>query len=80
MLEHALRENQDLEIEDYDIKLIELLSLGMSQEQISNHFQENKISPASLSSIEKRINRLRIQFKARNVVHLVSISKDLGFI
>lgn len=80
MLEHALRDNQDLEIEDYDIKLIELLSQGLSQEQISNHFQKNKISPSSLSSIEKRINRLRIQFKANNVVHLVSISKDLGFI
>lgn len=80
LLEHALKDSEDLEIEDYDIKLVELLSQGLSQEQISKYFQENKISPASLSSIEKRINRLRIQFKANNVVHLVSITKDLGFI
>lgn len=80
ILDHALKSYSDLEIEDYDIRLIDLLSKGFSQDQISDCFKEKNISPSSLSSIEKRINRLRIQFKANNVVHLVSIAKDLGFI
>src|SRR5690606_7682450 len=80
ILEHALQANMDLEVDDFDIKLLEMLSKGLSQDQISAHFKTYKIAPNSLSAIEKRINRLRIQFKANNSVHLVTIAKDLGFI
>src|SRR5690606_3029653 len=80
ILEHALQANMDLEVDDFDIKLLEVLSKGLSQDQISAHFKTYKIAPNSLSAIEKRINRLRIQFKANNSVHLVTIAKDLGFI
>ena len=69
-----------LEIEDYDIKLIKFLSKGLSQDEISAHLKTNNISPSSLSSIEKRLNKLRIQFKANNAIHLVAIVKDLGLI
>ncbi|MEP3836756.1 MAG: response regulator [Algibacter sp.] len=77
---NALKPKSNLEIEDFDIKLLKQLSLGLSQEEISNHFKENNISPSSLSSIEKRLNKLRIQFKANNAIHLVAIVKDLGLI
>ena len=42
--------------------------------------KENNIKPSSLSSIEKRLNKLRIDFKANNAIHLVSTAKDLGLI
>ena len=76
----ALRPKSDLEINDYDIELLKQLSQGLSQEDISHNFKTNAISPNSLSTIEKRLNKLRIQFKANNAIHLVAIVKDLGLI
>ena len=79
-IEQALSDKTNLEIKDYDIKLLDHLSKGMSQDEISHHFKRKNISPSSLSSIEKRLNMLRIQFKANNAIHLVTITKDLGLI
>jgi hypothetical protein len=70
----------DLEIDDYDLHLIEQLSLGKSKDEISAHFIHNNISPTSTSSIEKRQSKLLITFEARNAIHLISIVKDLGLI
>jgi DNA-binding NarL/FixJ family response regulator len=76
----AMHRDQDLEIGDYEITLLKLLSKGKSQEDISAYFKARAIKPSSLSSIEKRLNRLRLQFKAENAIHLVSQAKDLGLI
>lgn len=77
---NALSPKTDLEIEDFDIELIKQLANGLSQDEISELFKTNNTTPNSLSSIEKRLNRLRIQFKANNAIHLVAIVKDLGLI
>lgn len=77
---NALSPKTDLEIDDYDIELVKQLSKGLSQEDISAYLKDNDISPSSLSSVEKRLNKLRIQFKANNAIHLVAIVKDLGLI
>ena len=79
-VENALSSKKDLEINDYDIELIKLLSKGLSQDEISNLFKNKNLSPSSLSSVEKRLNRLKDQFKANNAIHLVAIVKDLGLI
>jgi DNA-binding NarL/FixJ family response regulator len=79
-VKNALSPQNGLEIEDFDIKLLEQLSLGLSQDEISKHFKTKNILPSSLSSIEKRLNKLRIQFRASNAIHLVAIVKDLGLI
>ncbi len=79
-IQQALSDKKNLEIKDYDIKLILQLSKGMSQDEISHLFEQENISPSSLSSIEKRLNLLRVQFKAHNVIHLIAITKDLGLI
>lgn len=79
-VENALSPKSDLEIDNYDIELVKQLSEGLSQEEISAFFRVNKIKPSSLSSVEKRLNKLRIQFKASNAIHLVAIVKDLGLI
>lgn len=76
----ALSSKSHLEIDDFDINLVNHLSKGDSQETISELFKTNKISPSSVSSIEKHLNTLKIQFKAKNTVHLVSLFKDLGLI
>lgn len=68
------------EIEDYDILLLKYLSDGYTQEQISHKFRELSLSPSSTSSIEKRINKLKIVLKANNTLQLIAISKDTGLI
>ena len=80
IVQQAMNPKVDLEINNFDINLIELLSHGLSQEDISLRLKEENISPSSLSSIEKRLNKLRVQFKANNAIHLVTIFKDLGLI
>lgn len=77
---NALSPKTDLEIDPYDIELLLQLSKGLSQEEISVHLKDNNVSPSSLSSVEKRLNKLRIQFRANNAIHLVAIVKDLGLI
>ena len=75
-VERALMQKDDHELSDYDIELVKLLSNGMSQTQISHYFKGQNISPSSISSVEKRLNRLKDQFLANNATHLVSIMKD----
>jgi DNA-binding NarL/FixJ family response regulator len=72
----ALQQKEENEITDYDVTLVKLLSSGMSQTQISHHFKSQYISPSSISSVEKRLNRLKDEFLANNATHLVSIFKD----
>jgi len=76
----ALNDKTDLEIDDYDIKLLQNISKGLSQDEISILFKKKGISPSSLSSIEKRLNKLKIQLNSKNTIHLIAISKDLGLI
>lgn len=79
-LEYALREHSLLEIETYDISLLKLLSNGLILDDISSEFKKSGIVPNGSSSLEKRINRLKIYFKANNNVHLIAIAKDLGLV
>ncbi len=79
-LAQLLREEVFQEIEDYDIELIKSLAKGLTQDEISDYFRAAGKSPSSISSIEKRINKLKIFFKAKNAIHLVAISKDMGII
>lgn len=76
----AFSNSDELEIEDYDIQLMTLLASGRSKQEIKTHFELNNISPSSISSIEKRQNKLLVHFDARNATHLVGIVKDLGLI
>lgn len=76
----SLSSKTNLEIDDFDIELVKQLSLGLSQDEICNYLRKANKSPNSLSTIEKRLNKLRIQFKANNAIHLVAKVKDLGLI
>ena len=76
----ALRDNSLFEIESYDIALLKSLSKGSTLDNISSEFKESGIVPNGSSSLEKRINKLKIYFKANNNVHLIAITKDLGLV
>ncbi|NAS14329.1 helix-turn-helix domain-containing protein [Poritiphilus flavus] len=75
-----MSQREVFEIEDYDLILLSHLSSGLTQEQIAVNFKQKGISPSSVSSIEKRLNRLKLEFKAKNAIHLVASAKDLGLI
>lgn len=77
---HSLNKKAIIEIEAYDIKLLQLLSKGYIISEITTEFKKLEIHPNSNSSIEKRINKLKTYFKANNNVHLIAITKDLGLI
>ncbi|WP_291097851.1 MULTISPECIES: response regulator [unclassified Flavobacterium] len=79
-LSYALRDKTLLEIENYDIELLKLLAQGFILDEISLDFKKSEINPNGSSSIEKRINKLKIYFKANNNVHLIAIAKDLGLV
>lgn len=79
-LSQKLRSKSLIEIENYDIEILKLLAKGHTLDEISFYFKKMNISPNGTSSLEKRINRLKIYFKANNNVHLIAIAKDLGLV
>ena len=77
---NAIQQKLAIDISDYDIEILKLLSHGFIQKEISVNFTKNNIQPASLSSIEKKISKLCDHFKAKNTTQLVAIVKDVGLI
>lgn len=77
-LQHILKDKSSREIDDYDVKIIQQLSLGIKQDDLETRFKELGITPNSKSTIEKRISKLKDHFRANNTVHLIAIAKDLG--
>ncbi len=76
-IKQLLRNVDDIdEIGEHDIKILDFLSKGMSQRQIS----ETLIPACSLSSVEKNISRLKLLLNAKNPVQLISLAKDRGII
>lgn len=73
-------QNNIFEIDDFDIMILEELSKGVSQKEIATLLQHKNTKSTSLSSIEKKINKLKVHFKVKNTVHLVATCKDLGII
>lgn len=68
------------EIEIYDVLLLTFLARGISQSEISEELQRQAVSPSSVSSVEKRLNRLKVILGANNNIQLIVIAKDLGLI
>lgn len=79
-LSESIQNTSGLDIEEYDLLLLKSLSEGYSQQEISKRFKKESISPHSLSSIEKRVNRLKEAFSARNIPNLIALAKDMGLI
>lgn len=69
-----------LEIENYDIELLKSLSKGLSPIEIVKLFKNTEIALCDSNSIEKRIQKLLLFFRANNNTHLIAITKDLGLI
>ena len=75
-----LRNDSTTAIQSYDITLLDLLSKGFTQQEISAVLKEKEIKPSSVSAIEKRIGELKHNLKANNSIHMVAIAKDMCLI
>lgn len=69
-----------LEFSNYDIVLLQLLSEGILQKNIPKILQERGIFPNSLSSVEKRMNAMKLALTVKNNEQLIAYCKDLGII
>ncbi|MEQ3662752.1 MAG: response regulator [Flavobacterium sp.] len=77
---HYLYTKETEEITDYDITILGLLSEGYTQNEISAHLDAQNVRTSRVSAIEKRINKLKTQLKAKNTIQLVALAKDIGMI
>ncbi len=76
----AFIDHRDRDINDYDIKLLQLMSEGNSKQEISAILNQQNIEPNSVSVIDRCQRRLLMIFDAKNDTHLIGIVKDLGLI
>ncbi|ARN77954.1 hypothetical protein BST97_08055 [Nonlabens spongiae] len=76
----AFIDHRDRDINDYDIKLLQLMSEGNSKQEISAILNQQNIEPNSVSVIDRCQRRLLMIFDAKNDAHLIGIVKDLGLI
>lgn len=79
-LRNSINNKNNYDFTDYDVMLLTLLSQGIQQKDFTKILQENNISPSSLSSIEKRINKMKDQLSFKTNEQLIAFTKDLGII
>ena len=77
---NAPEKNGMVDLDDFDIRLLEELAEGFTKKEIRIRLQKQNIAPNSESYIDKRVSKLFDDFKARNSTHLVAIVKDLGLL
>ncbi len=76
----AVKQKNLVEISNYDIELLGLLSEGSTVEEISTYFHSKNLKPYSKRSIERRLKELKAEFSAKTTVHLVRLLTDLRLI
>lgn len=79
-LAHLKKPAAVAEMDLIDLEIIRLLADGLIQNEIVEDFRIRGKKVASISSIEKRIVKIKTSLRARNTTHLVSIAKDMGLI
>lgn len=65
---------------DYDKTIIRLLAKGHAQKDIPDYLTINKIHPAGLSSVEKRLNLIKFSMGFSKNEQLVAYCKEIGLI
>jgi len=79
-MKQDMKKFNSYEFSTFDITLVSLLSKGILQKNIPIHLEERNIKPASLSSVEKRLNSLKEDLQINSNEQLVAFCKDIGII
>jgi len=77
---HLRKPDMLLEMDALDLEIIKLLADGLSQSEIVEAFKTERKKASSISSVEKRIIKMRTSLQAKNTTHLISIAKDMGLV
>jgi Response regulator containing a CheY-like receiver domain and an HTH DNA-binding domain len=68
------------EFSEYDIMIISLLAQGKRQKDIPAYLKQAGIHPSSLSSLEKRLNQMKVTLGFSKNEQLIAFCKDMGVI
>jgi len=79
-LKQNIKEKNSYEFSAFDITIISLLSQGVLQKDIPFYLQQKNIKPSGLSSVEKRLNRMKEVLEFSKNEQLVVYCKDMGII
>jgi DNA-binding NarL/FixJ family response regulator len=79
-IEKALSQKNLISLNNFEISIVEFLSIGYNQDKIEKELKKKNIKPNSKSAIEKRLKELREEFGADTNPHLIGIMKDLKLI
>ncbi|WP_407428856.1 response regulator [Arcticibacter sp.] len=79
-LRNAIKQTNSYDFSELDITIISLLSCGMRQKDIPVYLQQNNFKPSGLSSVEKRLTRIKEVLEFSNNEQLVAFCKDMGLI
>lgn len=79
-LVQLIKQKNAHEFTEFDITIISLLSKGMRQKDIPAYLQKHQIRPSRLSSIEKRLNYMKVILNFSNNEQLVAYCKDMGIV
>jgi DNA-binding NarL/FixJ family response regulator len=75
-----MKQKNAYEFTDYDITIITLLSQGYRQNDIVEYLKQNEIRPSGLSSVEKRLNKMKEVLEFSKNEQLIAFCKDMGII
>lgn len=64
----------------FDLHIITLLSDGVAQKKIPDYLEQRSIKPSSLSSVEKRLNHIRLALGFTKNEQLIAYCKDQDII
>lgn len=79
-LQIHLKKENILILENYDKEILKRIATGDTKDDVSAVLKSKAISPSSVSSIEKRLQKLYLSFNARNTTHLIAIVQKAGLI
>ena len=79
-LQHHLKKENLLILENYDKEILKRIATGDTKDDVSAILKRKAITPSSVSSIEKRLQKLYLSFNAKNTTHLISIVQKEGLI
>lgn len=79
-LTQAINQQNSYDFSEFDVLILSLLSKGLQQKDFPTILQQNGIKPSGLSSVEKRINRMKEKLNFKTNEQLIAFSKDLGII
>src|SRR5690606_29975907 len=79
-LRQTAKANNSHEFTAFDVSIISLLSRGVLQKDIPYYLKQKGIKPSGLSSVEKRLNRMKEILDFSKNEQLIAYCKDMGII